>query len=429
MKRLFAAGVALAAALNLTACGSLRANYREMEELLVLQTLGVDNAEGGGTVLSLASCAASGKSAAPVRMCLTGATVASAVERAQNYSFEETLFISHADAVVLGEAYAAAGAADCVDYITQSPRLRIDMPIYIVRGATAEEAVLNVGDGEAGISEILSGVREYYNTRARDGVFTVADLTRDTLRHGSALVCALELTPSDRHTPDASAADSGGGSPDSGSSGGASSASQGDAEDAGAVAAAGGDSSAPRLTAVAAGYAVMREMRLCGYISPEDSLGVGFLRGRVGQSDVTVTDRRGELVTLEINDGECDIAPRFASDGSLSRVDIAARVNATVLQADGSADFADVAYIDYLTAQLESVVSERIGRVLRLARGLKADFVGLGAAVERAAPAAYSPGAPFYELLPTLELRVSVNGRIIHSNGTRRTVQSEELNA
>lgn len=409
MKRLFAAGVAVAAALNLTACGSLRANYREMEELLVLQTLGVDNAEDGGTVLSLASCAASGKSAAPVRMCLTGATVASAVERAQNYSFEETLFISHADAVVLGEAYAAAGAADCVDYITQSPRLRIDMPIYIVRGATAEEAVLNVGDGEAGISEILSGVREYYNTRARDGVFTVADLTRDTLRHGSALVCALELTPSDRHTPDASAADSGGGSPDSGSSGGASSAS--------------------RLTAVAAGYAVMREMRLCGYISPEDSLGVGFLRGRVGQSDVTVTDRRGELVTLEINDGECDIAPRFASDGSLSRVDIAARVNATVLQADGSADFADVAYIDYLTAQLESVVSERIGRVLRLARGLKADFVGLGAAVERAAPAAYSPGAPFYELLPTLELRVSVNGRIIHSNGTRRTVQSEELNA
>ncbi len=409
MKRLFAAGVAVAAALNLTACGSLRANYREMEELLVLQTLGVDNAEGGGTVLSLASCAASGKSAAPVRMCLTGATVASAVERAQNYSFEETLFISHADAVVLGEAYAAAGAADCVDYITQSPRLRIDMPIYIVRGATAEEAVLNVGDGEAGISEILRGVREYYNTRARDGVFTVADLTRDTLRHGSALVCALELTPSDRHTPDASAADSGGGSPDSGSSGGA--------------------SSAPRLTAVAAGYAVMREMRLCGYISPEDSLGVGFLRGRVGQSDVTVTDRRGELVTLEINDGECDIAPRFASDGSLSRVDIAARVNATVLQADGSADFADVAYIDYLTAQLESVVSERIGRVLRLAQGLKADFVGLGAAVERAAPAAYSPDAPFYELLPTLELRVSVNGRIIHSNGSRRTVQSEELNA
>lgn len=121
--------------------------------------------------------------------------------------------------------------------------------------------------------------------------------------------------------------------------------------------------------------------------------------------------------------------PRFASDGSLSRVDIAARVNATVLQADGSADFADVAYIDYLTARLEGEVSDRIGRVLRLARGLKADFVGLGAAVERAAPAAYSPAAPFYELLPTLELRVSVNGRIIHSNGTRQTVQSEELNA
>lgn len=421
MKRLVAAAVAAAAALNLGACGSVQANYREMEELLVLQTLGVDRAEGGGTVLSLASSAASGKSAAPVRMRLVGATVASAVERAQNYSFEETLFISHADAVVLGEDYAAAGAADCVDYITQSPRLRIDIPIYIVKGSTAEEAVINVGDGEAGISEILRGVREYYDTRGRGSVYTVADLTRDTLRHGSALVCALELTPSDRHSPDIS---------DSGAGGGSSTSSLGeDVDEGGVVGASGTDNTPPRLTAIAAGYAVMREMKLCGYISLDDSLGVSFLRGTVGQSDVTITDRRGELVTLEINDGQCEILPRFSSDGSLSRVDIAARVNATVLEAGGSADFAESGYIDYLTAQLESVVSERIGRVLRLARGLKADFVGLGAAVERAAPAAYSPGVPFYELLPTLEIRVSVNGRIIHSNGTRQTVQSEELNA
>lgn len=420
MKKLVCLIIAVAAAVNLSACGSVYSNYREMEQLLVLQTLGIDRAEGGGVVLSLSSTAASGKTASPVRMSVAGATVASAAERARNVSFEETLFISHADSVVLGEAYAKRGIADCVDYITQSPRLRIDMPIYIIRSSSAEESVLRVGDESAGISEVLRGVREYCETRSPGSVYTVADITRDTLRHGSALVCALELSPSGEYAPldgaDDAAADSGG------------TDASGDGDDNNTDTKAGGDDNetndARRVTAAAAGYAVLRDMKLCAYISAEDALGVSFLKNSVGQSDVTLTDDNGAAVTLEINDGSCDILPRFSSDGTLSRVELTARVNATVLEADGTADFADPAYIDRLTARLESHVSEKINRVMRLAGSLEADFVALGAAVERAAPPTWSVGErDFASHLPGLELRVSVNGQIIHSNDTRQTVR------
>lgn len=420
MKRLICILLALALIPQLCACSTVYTNYREMEQLLVLQTMGLDYADGGGVVLSLASGAASGKRTAPVRMRLTGATIASALLRAQNYSFEESLFFSHMEAVVMGEEYAKRGTVDCVDYICQSPRLRMDMPIYIVKGGTAEDALLNTGDDSAGISELLRGVREYYDVRGDGSVYTVSDFTRDTLRHGSALICTLALAPSSQQTG-VQPADTSNAPTDEGAD------TEGAAENDEAADTAAGDATQnQRLTAAAAGYAVMRDMKLCAYIDLDDSLGVSFLKNAVGQSDVTVTDRRGEAVTLEINDGECDISPQWASDGTLSRIDIAARVDATVLEADGTAEFADAEYVDQLTAQLESYVSGKISGILRLAGDLEADFVALGAAVERSDPINWAAiSALFPSMLPTLELRVTVNGRITHTNDTRRTVQGE----
>lgn len=419
MKRLICALLLAAMLPSLAACGSVYTNYREMEQLLVLQTMGLDRAAEGGITLSLASSAASGRRKSPVRMKLTGATIASAVERAQNYSFEESLFFSHMDALMLGEDYARRGLADCVDFVTQSPRLRVDIPIYIVKGATAEKAVLEVGDETAGIIEILRGVSEFYDTRGGGNVYTLSDFTRDTLRHGSALVCALELTPA---AQTATAEDSSADTPDT----------ENPNTDTASDADASADSEpnpadTPRLTAAGAGYAIMQDMKLVGYIDTDNALGISFLKNTVRQTDVTVEDARGNAVTLEINQGRCDITPRFTTDGALSRIDISARVGATVLEADGTASFADSAYMDYLTGELESLVSQKISAILRLARSLRADFIGLGAAVEQASPESWARlERPFYELLPALEVRISVTGQITHSNDTRRTVYNHE---
>lgn len=416
MKKMISLMLTLSLIPQLCACSTVYTNYREMEQLLVLQTMGLDYADDGGVVLSLASGAASGKRTAPVRMRLTGATIASALLRAQNYSFEESLFFSHMEAVVMGEEYAKRGTVDCVDYICQSPRLRMDMPIYIVKGGTAEDALLNTGDDTSGISELLRGVREYYDVRGDGSVYTVSDFTRDTLRHGSALICTLALAPSSQQTGAQSSDTATAANDDGADTEGADMEGEADAD----------AQQTQRVTAAAAGYAVLRDMKLCAYIDLDNSLGVSFLKNSVGQSDVTVTDRRGEAVTLEINDGGCDITPQWASDGTLSRIDIAAHVDATVLEADGTADFADAAYIDQLTAQLESYVSGKISAILRLAGDLEADFVGLGAAVQRSSPLNWAAiSALFPSMLSTLELRVTVNGRITHTNDTRRTVQGE----
>ena len=452
MKKLVSLLLALAMVPGLAGCGSVYSNYREMEQLLVLQTMGLDSA-AEGIRLSLASGADSARGTEPVRLAVTSPTVSAAFDEAQNYSFEESLFFAHINTLLVGEGAAKRGLGDELNFICQAPRIRIDIPIYIVKNGDAADVIMDTGGTGKGVAEILMGVREYLEKRG-GGMFTAADIVRDSLRYGSALACALEYAPSvqDGAAPAESGADAEGGDEDDmppqedGAQDGEDTGADEDEGSAGADSNAqdaqdgSGNSASPspspdggengeaaenggRRTAAAAGYAVLKDMKLCAYIDLDEALGVDFLINRVSKHDVTVTDRRGNPVTLEINSGGCDITPQWNTDGSLRRIDVKAAAHAAVLEMNGEGSMDDAAYSDYLTAQLEGCVSERISAVLRLSQELGADFIPLAAAVEASDAAAFAAlGAPFEELLPGLEIRVSVKGQITHSSDLRRTL-------
>lgn len=415
MKRLIAIILTLAMLPSLCGCGSLYTNYREMEQLLVLQTMGLD-AEQQGLTLSLASAAEAGSGGSPTRLQIKGSTIASALEQARNYSFEESLFFAHIASLLIGEEAARGGIDECINYICQSPRLRMDMPIYIVRGGTAGEAVLATGDGTAGIAEIMAGVRDDYESRSPDTLFSVIDIERSTLRYGAALVCALEIADSIQDSSKSSISVDGGQGGGDKAAGGAQSGAGSGGENQGGM-----DTGAK--TVASAGYAVLKDGKLCAYLDRDEALGISFLLNSVGRSDVVVRDAQGKNTTLEINSGGSKIKPVWDSSGQLRRIDVAAEVGALVLEMDGRGSIDKAEYADKLTAELESLVSERISYVLRMSRQLNADFLGLAGEAERSAPEKYAAmGVSFEELFPTLELRVTVKGQIWHSNDLRETV-------
>lgn len=474
MKRLISIILTLAMLPLLCGCGSLYTNYREMEQLLVLQTMGLDT-ERQGLTLSLASAAEAGSGGSPTRLQIKGSTIASALEQARNYSFEESLFFAHIASLLIGEEAARGGIDECINYICQSPRLRMDMPLYIVRGGTAGEAVLATGDGTAGIAEIMAGVRDDFESRSPDTLFSVIDIERATLRYGAALVCALEIADSIQDSSKSSisvdggqggeataagggdeaagGAGSGGESTDANAGGQSGSSAQGgDAGDGGdsqggesggaqdgadsgtqsetqsGGSASGGAENQGGMgtgakTVASAGYAVLKDGKLCAYLDRDEALGVSFLLNSVGRSDVVVRDTQEKYATLEINSGGSKIKPVWDSAGQLRRIDVAAEVGALVLEMDGRGSMDKAEYADKLTAELESLVSERISYVLRMSRQLNADFLGLAGEAERSAPEKYAAmGVSFEELFPTLELRVTVKGQIWHSNDLRETV-------
>ena len=355
----------------LTGCG-LRSQAREVDQLLVVQTMGVDIA-GGGVQLSLSSAAGGDAEAdrAPVRLEGQGPSITAALERIRVGANEEDLFCAHIGHLLIGEAAARQGILPCLDYVCRSGDLRLSVPLYILRDSAARDAVLGVGDDSFGICDALDSVDADLRPRGDGYTATAADILRDLERSGSALVCAVSLRPSAEKDQSAEA---------------------GEAPD----------------TVLPAGYAVMKDGKLCGFLDREQALGVGFLTGHTGLCELAVTDQAGLPVTLMLTGGSCSLEPRFDSDGQLSTLGVNIEVEAVLAESTrGSTE------LSYLQMMLERVLSGRVREVLQLSKQWDADFLGLGEQLEMLAPVRMRAQSPvFAERWPSLPLIVSVSSRI-----------------
>ena len=409
MKRGLSLLIIICMLLSLSGCSGIYSNFRELERLLVIQTMGIDFAEEG-VGISLASGAKSDGSS-PVRLFSTGVSVTSAVAHILSYSQEQELFLSHTSHVVLGEEAAKNGINGYLSYICRSPNLRTDIPLYIVKGGTAQEAVMQVGDGSKGISEVLEAVRANVDERGDSNAFSASDLLRDLERNGSGLVCAIECSPSIQE----------GGTKQEGGSGSSSGTDSAESPDSTGGSGSGEEKQEKQaLTAAAVGYGVIRGDRLCAYIDKEQAIGVGLLLNIVGISNIVVKDRYATPVTLELDQGSSVIKPVWAEDGSLEMLDIQIKAAANIAEIGGGGHFSEPDYEDYLTAQLETAVSERVSSVIQLSKTLQADFLGLGNIVEMDDAEKYRAlGGDFASLLPGLTVRISVSGQIKHTNDIR----------
>ena len=410
MKRFLSLLIIMCALPALSGCSSIYSNYREIQQLMVVQTMGIDREEGGVQVSMAAAAEASG--GGPRRMSAQGSTITAAIDRAYKLSYEEEIFFSHVNHLLVGEAAAEEGLDAFLDYVSQSPTMRIDIPLYIVRGSTANQAVMEVGDSSKGISEVMQTVHESFASPSNSRVFTVADTINSLLRYGSALVCAVECVPSSESvSPGKSASAQGGGEQN---------AQQGEEQnpqqEEGQNAQDKTQGETP-LMAVPAGYAVIRDGKLCKFIEPEEAAAVGLLTGSLPITDITVTDRNGKNASLELNQGSAEITPVWGGKGQLKGLNIQAQVSASVLETDNWQQGNSNEYINHLTAQLESAVSQRLSSLLRTSMKLKADFLGLAGQVERKSPENYRlMSQRFSELLPGLELQITVSGQLSHTN-------------
>ena len=399
MKKAICVILALASAFTLTGCTSVYSNFKEIEQLLVIQDMGLDK-QGGGVLLSLCSASDESTGNVPKRLYGTGDSITTALEHIYNYSFEDILFCSHISHVLIGEKAAESGIDDYLSYICRSPIMRLDIPLFIVKGSTAQDAVLKVGDGNRGIVEIMDSVEMSVGRLGNSSLYTAAETVRNLDRCGSSLICAVEL---------AEPLESDSGAP----AGGSPSASE---EDGFATQDEGGS----KLTAVVYGYAVIRDGKLCKFLDRDEAIAVGFLTNKVGLTNVTVRDRHGSLVVLEIDSGGSEVTPVWSGTGELTGLNIAVDVRASIVEVSGSSDTRSAEYTDHITAQLEALISDYVSRVMLTSRELRSDFLCLAQTVERDDPSAFHMlPQSFPDLLPSLELQISVSGQLTHTNDVR----------
>ncbi|MDO4990819.1 MAG: Ger(x)C family spore germination C-terminal domain-containing protein [Eubacteriales bacterium] len=369
MRRLAALGLAALQLLLLTGRGGVRTNYREVEQLLVVQTLGLDGKEGGVTL----TLAAKGDSEQGVRrMKAPGSSVTAAMDRIRASIYEEELFCAHAERLVVGEKTAEAGLDGVLAWLERSPEMRLDLPLYVVRGDTAERAMLEVGDEQRGICDAMDTADRAARRRGDCGLTTAADILRDSARFGSALICALSLRPAAEQDEKAEGA----------------------------------------LTAAPSGYAVLRGGKLVRFLNAEQAIAAGLLKNEPGLSEITVCDRFGRPAVIELSGGSSRIRPVWEG-GALRGLQVEVQLRGSVAELSAGSSPPDT---DELTARLEEKLASAVSAALQASRELRADYLGLAAHVERADPVRFRAlTQAFPDLLPELQLEVTVRARLDHA--------------
>ena len=221
--------------------------------------------------------------------------------------------------------------------------------------------------------------------RGESSLTTAAQVLRDTALCGSSLICALDL--------------------------GMASESLGEP---GAEAQA---ESAPAERSVAPlGYAILREGRLCRYLTREQGIAVGFLKNEVGVSNVELRDRLGNAAVLELNGGGTRIRPLWEGE-NLRGIEVQCEARAGLLELGGRNALKGTEDADYLTAQLETQLAAWLSGALQASKELKADYLCLAETLEQADPAAWRRlDRDFIDLLPDLELEITVSAKLNQMN-------------
>lgn len=165
----------------LTGCGSTPwSNYEPVEDLLPVETVGFDFAEG--QVEITVSCPGEGGTA---RLSARGGTLSAAAEALQTRAGGKVLFFPHCRYALFSAGAAESILEDVLPWFTGSGRARLAMPVFLLREGTARELMEGAEAGGEPIGKALEAL-----VPGRRAV-TLTELTRQLRRTGAALCPAV----------------------------------------------------------------------------------------------------------------------------------------------------------------------------------------------------------------------------------------------
>lgn len=350
------------------ASGAISSNYRPVEDLMLIQTIGVDRAAEG--VCLSASTGRAGKNEPPQRMTQTGETVLAALDRLQDRTPNAELFYAQTSYLLLGEEAAAAGElAPLLDFIARNPDMRLSAPLFLVRGATAQQTVMDTGDDRTDVTEALTALqKDTALSGAGPCVF---------LRGHRPRARGQRLRRRGRRGVRAHAGERG-----------------------------------RQARARPGGVCDLSRRGLSRLHRAETARGASMLLGVVTNGDIAVRDGDGSTVMLTLDTCRAAIRPVW-DGGTLARVDVTLQLHAGISELRTPRRITAQAYQDELNAALAACVGGWVRDALAASQALEADFLGVGQAVAvRSGRRWAAIRDDWAELWPDVPVRVTVDADV-----------------
>ncbi len=381
--KIFRIAAVLVLAALLTGCsgGSIYSNYRELEQLMVIQTLGFDRTSGGVRLSASSGSDSAGggggsesgaeqsSSAGVARLAAEAPSFSLAEEKMQDYSAREDLFFSHTAYIAVGGASAKESLKPFLDYIERSTDLRLDIPLFVVTNGTASELVLGAGGETYDATSVLRSLERNLDMRGDGVIYSAQQIVAALDENDCALIAAVRSVKADKAVKEAK--------PD-------------------------------ELTAIPDGYTVIKNGKAVGSIPVEYARGVNILQNRVGPSSVEL--RVGnDTATVQLDKCACRITPMFGG-GVLAGLDVKITLSAALSETTGSVG------VQELNRALADEVERWVMQVLDISRSLECDFLQLGKVLERKQPQRlHGASADLSERLRDIYYNVGVEAEVDRS--------------
>ena len=360
--------------LLLTGCGSsVYSNYRDVEQLQLIRTVGIDVPEDGqGVILSVSSGADTGENP-PLLLSVRESSVVTAAERLQEYAARETLYFAHTRFLLLGQSAAENGIAEYLDYVQRSGALREDVKLFLVQDAEAKTLITGSGEEKYDVTDKLDALLRDLEKQNGEPVFSCAEVSRAIAENGAALVHAI-----------------------------APAAAEG-------VVFSGGKG----LDALSMGYGILRGDTLAGWITGDAAIGAELLLGSPAGGAVTVSVPDAGRVTLTLRGGGTKLTPEWDEKGNLVSVRAAGEISAEVTETEHPAARNAPGFEDAVLRALEKKCEKWLRDALALASRLNADAFALGRTLRRQDARAFDAmPRPWAETFPLLLYNVSVRASL-----------------
>ena len=371
MRRVGAAILCMAV-LFLSGCGRAALPYaREMGDMALLRTMGVDAGEVEGQVRVTVStgertAGLQGESQPPLVLSALGDSLSAACLSMQGLS-DSYVFYGYVDQLLLGEGAALEGVEPVLDYFSRDVELGLGAQLWLIRGNTAQAAI--EAGGQTGVDARLSTLQTDSEMGAAGITRTAGEVFSSLLEQGCAYLPALQVA-------------------DPNETGG-------------------------QTVLLEAGYGVLRDGKLVGYLDGESAKGLELLTGQTAEDIIEVDLPSGQAVA-RITETSVGCEPVFQGD-ELTGLRLICRAAAELAEFHTPMGEEELLQLKEKLEQRESL---RLQRVVDQLRSWGTDCAALGSQVGRANPERWSAVQGQWErLFSTVPIEISVQVSVSRTYG------------
>lgn len=351
VKRFIPTVICLFFCVALSGCSgaTIYSDYREVADLEIIRTIGIDKSESG--VIIIASTGTELSSQSPKMFRAEGASITDALRNIQTTPMGQSLYFAHTEHLLIGEEAAKDGIASYLDFVERISEMRLDTNMFVVRNGTAEEMMTNCSGKGSSASDMLSFLETNIKNVGDGYVYTCEDIAAGLASKGTALIMAVKTA------------------------------------DTNVI----GDESGEKIV-LSSGFGVIKDGKLVDFLTNDETRGAALLMEKVSFDNAPI-DMDGVIVSLGLNGESVQIFPIF-SGNKLDSVEIVIVVESNIEEVSGDIYVSDPAVRRTLSQKLAELEVQRVASAIEHAQNIDLDFLSLGSAVERKAAAQYRSMTP-----------------------------------